>query len=137
MKPSHFYFDEHILEKEQALFDQCRFLAHRLHIDENSGRNYYCLPQENDARVLVNNNNGIELLSNVCRHRQAVMLKGSGTTQNIVCPLHGWTYNREGTIQAAPHFDPCPKSDLRRYRIQEWNGLLFEQGQHKIGRAHV
>jgi phenylpropionate dioxygenase-like ring-hydroxylating dioxygenase large terminal subunit len=132
MKPSHFYFDERMLEKEQALFDQCRFLAHRLQIDENSGRNYYCLPQENDARVLINNSNGTELLSNVCKHRQAVMLQGAGNVQNIVCPLHGWTYNREGSLQAAPHFDPCPSSNLRRYHTQEWNGLLFEHRQHDI-----
>ncbi len=39
---------------------------------------------------------GVELISNVCRHRQALILRarqldnqGGG---NIVCPLHRWTY---------------------------------------------
>jgi phenylpropionate dioxygenase-like ring-hydroxylating dioxygenase large terminal subunit len=31
---------------------------------------------------------GVQLVSNVCRHRQAIMLKGRGQTQQqVVCPL--------------------------------------------------
>jgi choline monooxygenase len=33
-------------------------------------------------------------MSNVCRHRQAIMLQGSGNAAgNIVCPIHRWTYD--------------------------------------------
>ena len=44
----------------------------------------------------MRNANGIEVLSNVCRHRQALMLHGRGSVtrrhaDNIVCPLHRWT----------------------------------------------
>ena len=127
MKPSHFYFDEKILEKEQILFNQCRYLAHELLVDPAQGHNYYCLPQEDEARVLIHNKQGIELYNNICRHRQAVMLRGSGNAANIVCPLHGWTYDMHGKLLGAPDFDPCPERHLQQHSVQSWNGLLFEK----------
>jgi choline monooxygenase len=86
----------------------------------------YCvLPAENGGRVLVRGENGIELLSNVCRHRQAVMLEGRGNAPNIVCPLHRWTYDLSGRLLGAPHFAEQPCRDLARTPLQRWNGLLF------------
>ena len=46
-------------------------------------------------------NDGIQhlLIDNICRHhRQAIMLKGNGNSQHIVCDLHRWTYNAQGTL---------------------------------------
>lgn len=40
----------------------------------------------------------VRAFHNVCRHRGARMLSGSGTTGNIVCPYHQWTYNGEGNL---------------------------------------
>lgn len=68
----------------------------------------------------------IELMSNVCRHRQAVMLKGAGNTDAIICPLHRWTYDLKGELKGAPHFDQQPCLNLPRYPLQDWQGLLFE-----------
>ena len=73
---------------------------------------YKTLAAENEGRVLVRNQSGIELLSNVCRHRQAIMLNGQGNTKNIVCPLHRWTYQMDGTLLGAPHFDEQPCLNL-------------------------
>ena len=65
------------------------------------------LAHEGGGRVLVRNAGGVELMSNVCRHRQALILGGeagnvagpanvTGNLRaaggNIVCPLHRWTY---------------------------------------------
>jgi phenylpropionate dioxygenase-like ring-hydroxylating dioxygenase large terminal subunit len=123
MKPSQFYFDDNILLKENVLFRHAPYLAHELLVD-----NYYTLPQEDSARMLIKNKKGIECISNVCRHRQAVMMNRSGTAANIVCPLHGWTYDLEGKIIGAPHFDPCPNRDLQKFPTQSWQGMYFEQG---------
>jgi len=94
---------------------------------------------------------GVELISNVCRHRQAVMLKGRGslnTTRpgsaggNIVCPLHRWTYSAggsgtgpslpAGSLLGAPHFPQDPCLNLNNYPLQEWNGLLFENNSRPV-----
>ena len=68
------YFDEALYQRElQVIFQQGpRYVGHSLAVPDSG--DYYALPQEKEGRVLVRNAQGIELISNVCRHRQAVML---------------------------------------------------------------
>jgi choline monooxygenase len=115
-------------------------VGHQLAVPEPG--DYYALPQEGEGRVLVRTPAGVELISNVCRHRQAVMLKGRGNLRadkpgsgagNLVCPLHRWTYSggggtKAGTLIGAPHFAQDPCLNLNNYPLQQWNGLLFETG---------
>lgn len=134
--PVDLYFDPVQYAKEQTIiFDGLpRYIAHELAVP-NIG-DYYTLPQESEGRVLIRNADSISLLSNVCRHRQAIMLKGRGHTGpspgNIVCPLHRWTYNTEGKLLGAPHFEQSPCLNLQRFDLQRWNGLLFEAGKTSI-----
>jgi phenylpropionate dioxygenase-like ring-hydroxylating dioxygenase large terminal subunit len=131
--PVDVYFDQATYEKEMRLIfhDLPRYVGHELAVP-NVG-DFYALPQEAEGRILVRNGQGIELLSNVCRHRQAVMLNGRGNTQNIVCPLHRWTYDMQGQLLGAPHFEQQPCLNLNKYGLQRWNGLLFEGGASKVG----
>ena len=126
--PVHVYFDEVLLKKEISnLFRQGpRYAGHELMVPEVG--DYATLAWENEGRMLVRNAHGLELLSNVCRHRQAKMLDGRGNAKNIVCPLHRWTYDLKGTLVGAPHFGETPCLNLAQTRLQNWNGLLFEQG---------
>jgi choline monooxygenase len=145
------YFDPALYALEmQSIFQQGpRYVGHSLSVP-NVG-DYYALPQEKEGRALVRNAGGIELISNVCRHRQAVMLKGRGSlthsgnqvqSGNIVCPLHRWTYSgahagqngsQSGTLIGAPHFAHDPCLNLNNYQLQEWNGLLFEDTRAQGG----
>src|ERR1700753_4291678 len=71
------YFDEHLCGREQQLVFQHgpRSLAHELSVPEPG--DYFALPQEAEGRVLLRRpDGGLELLSNVCRHRQAAVLRG-------------------------------------------------------------
>jgi choline monooxygenase len=77
------------------------------------------------AKMLVRNARGVELMHNICRHRQAVMMQGRGNARNFVCPLHRWTYDTRGTLIGAPHFPQTPCKSLGRTPLQHWNGLLF------------
>ncbi|GAD20805.1 aromatic ring-hydroxylating dioxygenase subunit alpha [Acidovorax sp. MR-S7] len=136
------YFDEALLRREmETIFQQGpRYVGHTLSVPEPG--DYYALPQEGEGRALVRNAQGqVELISNICRHRQAVMLKGRGTLQgqgkghaggNIVCPLHRWTYSPKGELLGAPHFAHDPCLNLNNYRLREWNGLLFEDNGRDI-----
>ena len=130
------YFDEALFQRElETIFQRGpRYVGHQLSVP-NPG-DYHALPQEGEGRALVRNaQGGVELISNVCRHRQAIMLKdrGSLNTQqkgsaggNIVCPLHRWTYKDNGELLGAPHFSHDPCLNLNNYKLREWNGLLFE-----------
>lgn len=136
------YFDQALFEREQRLIFESgpRYVGHVLAIP-NAG-DYFALPQEGEGRALVRNAQGqAELISNVCRHRQAIMLKGRGSLQgpgkghaggNIVCPLHRWTYSPQGELLGAPHFQQDPCLNLNNYRLREWNGLLFEDNGRDV-----
>jgi choline monooxygenase len=129
------YFDEALFQRElETIFQQGpRYVGHQLAVP-NVG-DYFALPQEAQGRALVRSPQGIELISNVCRHRQAVMLQGRGSLHgqdkaaaggNIVCPLHRWTYGPSGNLLGAPHFAHDPCLNLNNYKLREWNGMLFE-----------
>lgn len=127
------YFDTSLYQQELARIFQSgpRYLGHALSVPEVG--DYYALPQEGEGRALVRSPQGIELISNVCRHRQAVMLKGRGNSRhNIVCPLHRWTYSHQGELIGAPHFDHDPCLNLNNYKVRNWHGLLFEDNGRDI-----
>lgn len=125
--PVSWYFDPEIfaLEKKLLFDNGPGYVGHVLMVPERG--DYHALERFEGARVLVNNANGIEMLSNVCRHRQAIMLNGRGKlpADNIVCPVHRWTYDAQGTLLGAPHFPGNPCMNLSKSLLQNWNGLLF------------
>lgn len=127
------YFDQALYEREmQAIFGKMpRYVGHELCVPHEG--HYHTLQQEGGGRALLRTARGIELISNVCRHRQAIMLKERGVQKGqIVCPLHRWTYDISGKEQAAgqligaPHFEKDPCLHLNNYALQSWNGLLFD-----------
>jgi phenylpropionate dioxygenase-like ring-hydroxylating dioxygenase large terminal subunit len=141
------YFDEALFQREMELIYQHgpRYVGHELAVPEIG--DYHALPQEGEGRALVRTPQGVELISNVCRHRQAVMLRGRGSVRtdpaaggNIVCPLHRWTYStggneKAGTLLGAPHFATDPCLNLNNYQLQNWNGLLFEANGFDVNRT--
>ncbi|MEI2417764.1 aromatic ring-hydroxylating dioxygenase subunit alpha [Orrella sp. JC864] len=137
------YFDEARFAREQELiFKQSSlYVGNAKNVPETG--DWRTLVQEQGGRVLVRNPQGVELISNVCRHRQALMLGGdtgnvtgagaknvSGNLRasggNIVCPLHRWTYKPDGQLLGAPQFDSSPCLDLQRFALRDCHGLLFE-----------
>ena len=119
--------------EQQHLFPKvAQYIGHELMLP-NIG-DYYTLDWMGDAKALIRDADGISLMSNVCRHRQAIMLKGAGnlgaTAQNIVCPLHRWTYTTKGELLGAPHFAQNPCLHLETKPLINWQGLLFNQVDH-------
>ncbi|MDB5957823.1 aromatic ring-hydroxylating dioxygenase subunit alpha [Ramlibacter sp.] len=141
------YFDPALFSREMELIFQRgpRYLGHELAVPELG--DYHTLSHEGEGRALVRTPQGIELISNVCRHRQAVMLRGRGSLAaspssggNIVCPLHRWTYSAgqpapAGTLLGAPHFATDPCLNLKNYPVQNWNGLVFEANGFDVNRV--
>ncbi len=123
--PLKWYFDEELHELERRLlFDQGPgYVGHELMVP-NEG-DYHSIPWLDHSKILVRNANGVELLDNICRHRQAIMVEGRGNGRNIVCPLHRWTYDLDGKLIGAPHFPETPCKSLQKHPLQNWNGLLF------------
>lgn len=135
------YFDEEIfaLEKELIFKNSSIYIGNEKAVPELG--DWRTLAQENAGRVLVRNEHGVELISNVCCHRQAIMLGGQAgnvtdpnnnrgnlrdTGGNIVCPLHRWTYDNTGDLIGAPHFEAKPARRLTQFPLKNCHGLLFE-----------
>lgn len=145
--PVQSYFDDALFRRELELIWQRgpRYLGHELAVPELG--DYHTLQHEGEGRALLRTPRGIEVISNVCRHRQAVMLRGRGSVHtkpstggNIVCPLHRWTYSagqhcQAGTLMGAPHFATDPCLNLKNYGVQSWNGLVFENNGYDVNRA--
>jgi phenylpropionate dioxygenase-like ring-hydroxylating dioxygenase large terminal subunit len=123
--PIDWYFDPSVFELERKLlFDGGPgYVGHELMVPEQG--DYLSLEWMGHGKALMRNAGGVDLISNVCRHRQAVMLKGRGNAEHIVCPLHRWTYDNRGRLLGAPHFPGNPCLDLARTPLQQWHGLRF------------
>ena len=135
------YFDEDLYAREQeVIFKRSPlYVGHEKAVPESG--DWRRLPHEDGGRVLVRGAGGVELISNVCRHRQSLILGGetgavagpgkpagnlSATGGNIVCPLHRWTYDNRGQILGAPQFPSTPCLNLPRFPLKRCHGLLFE-----------
>jgi phenylpropionate dioxygenase-like ring-hydroxylating dioxygenase large terminal subunit len=116
--------DVHAAEQRQLFARAPGYVGHELMVP-NVG-DYRALEWRDNAQALIRNPQGVELVSNICRHRQAIMLKGHGNAANIVCPIHRWTYDLKGELLGAPHFADNPCLHLGRSPLQNWNGLLFD-----------
>ncbi|MGL1834531.1 aromatic ring-hydroxylating oxygenase subunit alpha [Rhodocyclaceae bacterium SMB388] len=124
--PVSMYFDEKVFELEKRLlFDAGPgYVGHELMVPEVG--NYRSLEWLDHSKLLFRTEEGIHRMSNVCRHRQAIMLEGSGTAERVVCPVHRWTYDQQGKLLGAPHFAENPCLNLRRDALESWQGLLFK-----------
>jgi choline monooxygenase len=124
--PAHWYCDPRVFEAERRnlLARAPGYVGHSLMAPEPG--DYHVLAARDNAQALVHGPQGIELLSNICRHRQAIMLTGKGSTTNIVCPIHRWTYDLSGKLLGAPHFESQPCAHLDRTPLSNWRGMLFD-----------
>lgn len=81
--------------------------------------------------VAVRGDDGeIRALSNVCRHRGALIATGTGSGTHLLCPYHHWSYGLDGQLARAPRmeshaeFEPA-SCRLPRFAVEQWMGFLF------------
>ena len=83
------------------------------------------------ALVIVENTGALNAFHNVCRHRGAKLLDGSGNCEHrISCPFHGWSYGLNGNLANVPMpetFANLKKEDhgLKRLPVEIWHGFVF------------
>lgn len=72
----------------------------------------------------------IRCQSNVCLHRMSTLLEGRGNRRVITCPYHGWSYEADGRLRAAPAMKGndgfCRDNyHLPQLRTEVWLGWLL------------
>jgi phenylpropionate dioxygenase-like ring-hydroxylating dioxygenase large terminal subunit len=81
--------------------------------------------------VIVVRERQITVLINRCAHRGSmVCAEGRGNTERFVCPYHGWSYDRAGSLQAVPFATGYDKASLPKGlkavpRVTVYRGFIF------------
>lgn len=128
--PARWYHDaEHHHREWQAIFGTAWQLAgHISAIPQPSG--VWATTVGGRPVLVVRDEIGdIRAYHNVCRHR-ASPLMWDGQTEScahIRCRYHGWRYDLDGTLRAAPGYGAPPPDGLHLFGIHVtlWNGLVF------------
>lgn len=124
--PISWYFDDSIHNIEQKCLFQSslQYMGHELMIPKLN--DYLVLERTNRSEFLIHAKQSNQVISNICRHHQALLLQGKGNTPKIICPLHHWMYNTDGKMTHSPLFEGTLCMDLHSQKTSSWNGLIFK-----------
>ena len=86
-----------------------------------------------DKSILIVRNNKTEISAylNICSHRGAKLVEGSGTkAYAFKCPYHSWVYNLDGELKARPRenaFEEINKDQcsLQKFELDNHQGFLW------------
>lgn len=129
--PSHYYFSEEFFALERRLLWcnvwQC---VGRESDVPNPGDYLTCTLGDQPMLVIRDDNGVLRSMHNVCPHRGARMLDGQGHCNRIICPYHGWKFDREGNLKGLPRAECFPTLDQSTTRLMEgrvgtWGGFIF------------
>ncbi|MDJ0614827.1 MAG: aromatic ring-hydroxylating dioxygenase subunit alpha [Rhizobiaceae bacterium] len=127
--PGRFYADQDFFEHEtKTVLKGGWHCAGRVDEVPNVG-DYFTFNLLGEPIIIVRAPNGINALSNVCRHRGMRLAEGSGNTKRFVCPYHAWIYDTDGALLRATRmknsgFDP-KNCKLGEFHILERFGFIY------------
>jgi phenylpropionate dioxygenase-like ring-hydroxylating dioxygenase large terminal subunit len=92
---------------------------------------YHVYDIVNDSILLTRTESGeLKGFYNSCLHRGRALKRGSGNSENIRCPYHGWTWQLDGAFESAPcqwdfpHVNP-EENTLPEVHVATWGGWVF------------
>jgi phenylpropionate dioxygenase-like ring-hydroxylating dioxygenase large terminal subunit len=125
----------------ERIFDRTwGFLAHETEIPQAG--DFVSRTLGSAPIIVVRHDDGtVHALLNSCRHRGAKVCRAdAGNARNFVCPYHGWTYDRSGTLKTTTFDRHLPKdfdfSDHglpRVPRLENHKGLIFGSWNADVG----
>jgi phenylpropionate dioxygenase-like ring-hydroxylating dioxygenase large terminal subunit len=88
---------------------------------ENAGRSYLVTRQEDGS---------VKAMHNVCLHRGRKLRTENGTADRFQCPFHGFTWNKDGSLNEIPcSWDFSHVKDkvahLPEAEVASWQGYIF------------
>jgi phenylpropionate dioxygenase-like ring-hydroxylating dioxygenase large terminal subunit len=130
--PAWTYFNPELtqLEYERVILPSWQFVCHVNQLKQPG--DFATLDMMRDSVLVTRGKDGeIGAFSNVCRHRGAKLLDGTGSCKGrIRCPYHGWSYALDGRLMGVPSEQTFPgmmKADfgLKPVEMEIILGLVF------------
>lgn len=125
-----FYKDADIYQREidRIFMKSWLYAGHISQVPEVGDYFLYDLDTES-VIIIRESKDDIKALMNVCRHRGSrVCLDASGNNKLLVCPYHGWTYEKDGALRGASYtasdFDKS-KYSLKSVSLKIFHGMIF------------
>lgn len=118
------------IEYENVILPSWQYVCHISQVAKAG--DYATLDMKRDSiLVMRGKDGGLRAFMNVCRHRAAKLLDGTGNCKaRITCPYHGWSYDTQGALKAIPAEKTFPGVDkdqlgLKEIEIETLSGLVF------------
>jgi glycine betaine catabolism A len=128
--PRRAYVEPAYFERERRnIFRSQWFCIGRISRFDEAG-SYETIDVAGESAIVVRSTAGLRAHVNLCRHRGSRLLCGSGTLRGAIrCPYHGWAYDTDGRLIAAPFVEesalPPEVRRLHPVEIDTWGGFAF------------
>ena len=130
--PAEWYTRDDVFALEQErIFHRCwQYVGYAEQVAKAG--NFITCALGNVPVVVVRDGEGaLRAFANVCRHRgSTLVLEAAGSRKTIQCHYHGWTWNLDGSLRAAPRCNEQPEFDMGEFplvslKVESWGPLLF------------
>ncbi len=118
------------IEYERVILPSWQFVCHISQV-KNAG-DFVTLDLKKDSiLVMRGKDETLRAFMNVCRHRAAKLLTGSGNCRaRITCPYHGWSYDLSGELKGLPAERTFPGVEkdqlgLKEIELEILAGMVF------------
>ena len=133
--PSFFYTDDQLWErvKEDVFCPSWQFIGSRSSLFDGQHNMVPKWILENyldEPILLIEDDEGVRCLSNVCTHRGFILLSHPSKAKKISCQYHGRRFDLQGKFEYMPEFKealnfPSPCDNLPRLELKQWRDFLF------------
>ena len=129
--PAEAYYDPAWLEQEKLKVFGGSWLYAGLETEVSEPGSYKTTKAGLDELIIARDKRGnLNAFHNICRHRGAQLVEGSGKCGTFVCPYHKWTYGLDGEMRGVPRREEfgdleLDKLGLHPASVDTWMGLVF------------
>lgn len=129
--PSEFYTSPELYKLErERIFGKSWYCVGLIHQLPNPGSYFTTDIAEYPILVLRNKQGTLRGFFNICSHRAAPLVLGSGQTHLLTCMYHAWCFDLEGNLKGVPDMQDAQEFDWKAHaltpiQVDTWGPFIF------------